>query len=154
MRAFESLSRDEKIKYYNKNVGYLIRIHNNNLRAPNVRNDTLQANVYTKTHSLGRWKQRKMRLDNPRQLIFVQKKNAIIQVDLGNYIFRNSKNSKYSAFVIQACKPTVNHKFRTVHLGFDTVDQMQLWAEAVQLCMDFKFWQKIYVDIYHQLPPK
>lgn len=128
MRAFETLEREDKIRYYIKNVNYLIRIHNKNFKAPNVRNDVLEAFIYTKSHGLGVWKKKKMRLDNPRQIIYAEKNDTIKEYDLGDYIFRGSKNTKFSTFVLEAIKQSVHYKSKTVHFGFDSVDEMQLWA--------------------------
>jgi hypothetical protein len=47
---------------------------------------------------------------------------------LSDYIFRSSKNTKYPAFVIEAFKEAVHKKVKTIHFGFETLDEMELWA--------------------------
>lgn len=105
----------------------------------------MEANVHTLSYNIKRWKQKKIRLDNTRQILFGEKKNTIKQYDLGDYIFRGSKNSKYYTFVLEAIKETVFAKQKTVHIGFDSAEQMKEWADAIQVCIDYKHWQRIYI---------
>jgi hypothetical protein len=56
VRAFNTLSFADKIKYYNKNVGFLTKIYNGNNNAPDVGTQELEASVFTKTKSLKLWK--------------------------------------------------------------------------------------------------
>ena len=70
------------------------------MKTPQIKNNSIEAVVLTKTHSLKRWKPNKMRLDNQRQVIYAEDKDRIKQFDLGDYMFRGSKNTKYYSFVI------------------------------------------------------
>lgn len=104
MRAFETLDNEDKLKYYIKNVTYLLRINSGNLKSPQVKSDIREGFIYSKSHSLKRWKLNKMRLDCQRQVIYSEYKNSIREFDLSQYIFRGSKNTKYYSFVIEAIK--------------------------------------------------
>lgn len=77
MRAYETLERDDKVRYYLKNVTYLIRIHGGNYRTPPLKPEIIQATIYSQSHSLKRWKEKKMRLDTMRQKIFAEKDDTI-----------------------------------------------------------------------------
>jgi len=47
------------------------------MKTPQIKNNSIEAVVLTKTHSLKRWKPNKMRLDNQRQVIYAEDKDRI-----------------------------------------------------------------------------
>lgn len=114
----------------------------------------MEANAFTKSYNIKIWKEKRMRLDSSRQIIFGEKDGVIKEYDLGNYLFRGSKNSKYYTFVLEAIKSTVNVKAKTVHIGFQNLEVMKQWAEAVQLCIDYRHWKRLYIQVYKKPPPQ
>lgn len=70
MRAYDTLDREDKIMYYIKNVIYLLRISTGNMKAPKIHSDAMETTAYTLSYNLKRWKQKNIRLDNNRQIIF------------------------------------------------------------------------------------
>jgi hypothetical protein len=80
-------------------------------------------------------------------VIEVIKPNMIREYNLGDYILRESKVTKYSTFVLEAICATVEEKSKTVHFGFKMEDQKRLWVSLVELCIDFKHWQRIYTQM-------
>ena len=56
MRAYETLDRTDKIMYYIKNVIYLVRMNNGNMKMPKTRTDIMEATAFTFCYSLRRWK--------------------------------------------------------------------------------------------------
>lgn len=70
------------------------------MKAPKVRNDIMETSAYKLSYNIKRWKEKKMRLDNARQIMLGEYKTTIKQYDLGDYIFRGSKNNKYYTFVL------------------------------------------------------
>ena len=56
--------------------------------------------------------------------------------------------------MLEAIRDTVHPKARTVHIGFENAEVMKEWADAVQLCIDFKHWQRLYIEINKKPPSK
>lgn len=77
MRAYDTLDREDKIMYYIKNVIYLLRITTGVMKIPKVRADIMETTAYTLSYNIKRWKKKKMRLDNNRQIIFGERNNTI-----------------------------------------------------------------------------
>lgn len=63
MRAFGELSRDDKIRYYNKNVTYVVRINSGITKSPKITEEMLEGVCYTRSYSIKRWKKKTIRLD-------------------------------------------------------------------------------------------
>lgn len=47
------------------------------MKVPKVRTDVMETQLYTLSYNIKRWKLKKMRLDNARQIMFGQHKNTI-----------------------------------------------------------------------------
>lgn len=63
--------------YYIKNVIYLIRINSGNFKMPRLRPNIMETTAFTKSYNLGRWKQKNMRLDNNRQIMYGENNGTI-----------------------------------------------------------------------------
>ena len=60
--------------YYIKNVIYLVRV---NMKIPRLRPNIMETIAFTKSYNLGRWKQKNMRLDNNRQMLYGENNGTI-----------------------------------------------------------------------------
>ena len=89
-----------------------------------------------------------------RQILYAEKDKTIKEYDLGDYIFRASKNTDYFSFVLEAIRKHVHDKAKTVHIGFADLDELIKWSNAVQLCIDYRHWEKIYADLKKTSPPR
>ncbi len=47
------------------------------MKAPKVRNDIMETSAYTLSYNIKRWKEKKMRLDNARQIMLGEYKTTI-----------------------------------------------------------------------------
>lgn len=63
--------------YYIKNVIYLVRVNNGNMKIPRLRPNIMETIAFTKSYNLGRWKQKNMRLDNNRQMLYGENNGTI-----------------------------------------------------------------------------
>ena len=73
--------------------------------------------------------------------------------NLSDYILRMSKNSDYFSFVLEAINDTVIEKAKTVHIGFKKSEDLQKWAENIQLCIDYRHWERLYKSLTGKTTP-
>ena len=144
MRAFGELSREDKVRYYIKNVTYVTRVSSQNYRSPDIKIQSLQGICYMRSYNIKRWKKKTIRLDLIKQILYAERDNTIKQYDLGDYIFRASKNSDYYSFVLEAINSRTHEKAKTVHIGFQNMEELKKWPEPIQICIDYRHWLRIY----------
>lgn len=64
-----------------------------------------------------------------------------------------SKNTDYFSFVLEAINDTVLDKVKSVHVGFKDATQLKIWAENIQLCIDYRQWEKVYKCFTGKISP-
>ena len=73
MRAYNELSGPDKMRYYIKNVNYLVRVSSGNYTCPLVEKGKVEGIVYTRSLNLKRWKKKNGRLDKQRKILYIEK---------------------------------------------------------------------------------
>lgn len=61
---------------------------------------------YSRSFNVKRWKEKKLRLDQDRHILYAEREVKIKSYDLKNYILRRSKNKEYFCFVLEAINNT------------------------------------------------
>lgn len=77
MRAFNELSIEDKIVYYNKNVTYMVRLYKKNFKPPQVDDITLETEVFIRSLKLKRWKTYQIRLDCRKKMLYTERHSEI-----------------------------------------------------------------------------
>ena len=107
-----------------------------------------------RSYNIKRWKKKTIRLNQLNQILYAERDNTIKEYDLGNYLYRLSKNNEYYSFVLEAINNKAHEKAKTVHIGFEDVDTLVKWSDAIQICIDYKHWQRIYIEMVKAPPPR
>lgn len=55
---------------------------------------------YSRSFNVRRWKEKKLRLDQDRHLMFAERESKIKSYDMKDYLLRKSKNKDYFSFVL------------------------------------------------------
>ena len=58
--------------------------------------------MYSRSFSIGMWKQKKMRVDPENAIIYAEKSERIKTYIMKDYLLRRSKNKDYFSFVLEA----------------------------------------------------
>ncbi len=87
----------------------------------------LNAIGYSRSFNIKRWKEKKLRLDMDKHLMFAEREQKIKSYDMRNYILRRSKNKEYFCFVLEAINRTPPEKSMTVHIGFTEESKFKEW---------------------------
>jgi hypothetical protein len=67
------MSGPDKMRYYIKNVNYLVRIASGNYTAPQVGSDQIQGIAYSRSKNLKRWKKKNIRLDKEKKILYAER---------------------------------------------------------------------------------
>ena len=74
--------------------------------------------VYSLSYGLRVWKKKQMKLDISSGHMFCERDKKVKFYDLKNYLIRESKNTDYKCFVLEAINTKPHHKSLTVRIGF------------------------------------
>lgn len=78
------------------------------------------------------WKKKFMRIDMKTGEMFCQRDKKVKFYDLKNYLIRESKNTDYRCFVLEAINTKPHHKSMTVRIGFKSNDKYKECYEYVR----------------------
>lgn len=78
---------------------------------------------FSRSFNVKRWKDKKLRLDQDRHILYAERETKIKNYDMKNYILRKSKNKDYFSFVLEAINSNPPEKSRTVHIGFTDINK-------------------------------
>ena len=80
---------------------YLIQFSIGNFEPPkNKLTGMLNAIGFSRSFNIKRWKEKKLRFDLEKHLMFAEREQKIKSYDIRNYILRRSKNKEYHCFVL------------------------------------------------------
>jgi hypothetical protein len=84
-------------------VGFMQNFLNNNFEPPkSSQSGMLNTTGFSRSFNIKRWKDKKLRLDLEKHLMFAEREQKIKSYDLRNYLLRRSKNKEYYCFVLEA----------------------------------------------------
>jgi hypothetical protein len=78
---------------------------------------------FARSFNVKRWKEKKLRLDQDRQLLYAERELKIKTYELKDYLLRKSKNKDYFSFVLEAINSNPQEKSKTVHIGFTDINK-------------------------------
>lgn len=87
---------------------------------------------FSRSFSIKRWKDKKLRLDQDRHIMFAEREAKIKTYDLKDYLLRVSKNKDYFSFVLEAINNNPLEKSRTVHIGFNDKMTFLKWFQSIK----------------------
>lgn len=108
----------------------------------------LNAIGYSRSFNIKRWKEKKLRLDMDKHLMFAEREQKIKSYDMRNYILRRSKNKEYFCFVLEAINRTPPEKSMTVHIGFTEESKFKEWFQAIKFSVELRQWE-FYLNMFH-----
>lgn len=102
---------------------------------------------YCRSYSVKRWKEKRLRIDQDRHLVFAERETKIKTYDMRDYLLRTSKNTNYYTIVLEAVNNTPPEKSRTVHIGFEYKNVYEKWYKSIKFSIEFKSWE-VYRYLY------
>ncbi len=104
------------MEYYLRVMGYLRSFIEKTFNAPiSPYSGVLVETAWARGR---RWKEKKLRLDQGKHLLFVERKSKIVTYDLKDYLVRISKNKDYHSLVLMAVNGNPSEKQRSLQIGF------------------------------------
>lgn len=108
---------------------------------------------FSRSFNIKRWKEKKLRLDQDKHIMFAERETKIKTYDMKDYLFRLSKNKDYFSFVLEAINTNPPEKSRTVHIGFSDKAVFQRWHQSIKFSVEFREWE-LYYFLYRGKNPK
>lgn len=105
---------------------------------------TINAIGFARSFNIKRWKEKKLRFDLDKHLLYAEREAKIKSYDIKNYILRRSKNKDYHSFVLEAINNAPHEKSMTVHIGFTDHDKLNEWLGALRFSVDYRQWEFYY----------
>lgn len=84
----------------------------------NVKGERVFQDVFSLSYGLRVWKKKVMKVDMTAGHMFLERDKKVKFYDLRNYLIRESKNTDYKCFVLEAINTKPYHKAFTVRVGF------------------------------------
>lgn len=143
--ALTTLNREEKIEYYMNALSAVKQFIKGDFTPPKSPYQGVMNDIgFSRSFNVRRWKDKKLRLDQDRHLMYAERESKIKTYDLRDYILRKSKNKDYHSFVLEAINSNPPEKSRTVHIGFQSPETLNKWHEKIKFSVDFRQWELFY----------
>ena len=129
-------------------MAFLLQFSQGNFKPPKEsQKGMINAIGYSRSFNIKRWKEKKLRFDLEKHLMFAEREQKIKSYDIRNYILRRSKNKDYHCFVLEAINNIPHEKSMTVHIGFNDENKLNEWLSVLRNSVDFRQWE-FYLHMY------
>ena len=132
LEAYNSQSTIEKIEEYVRVVKHVKLLTEENPADLILDEEKIFHEAYCLSYNLHLWKKKELKLDMAMGQMFCHKDGKIKFYDLNNYLIRESKNTDYFCFVLEAVNTQPHHKSLVVRIGFKDIKTFKECFRAVK----------------------